>query len=142
MKNNNTNTASVHGKDPLNIDFSFKYTESGGLTARYLLISYDSKTNILTSSTDITGSNTSQKPLDDTEKSDLKNAITGNEFFSAKTDYPPEKEDPSLVSYNLTVAIADKTHATAWTNASKELPEGITKIVDEIKKVVAKEKTV
>jgi hypothetical protein len=58
------------------------------------------------------------------------------------TDYPPEKEDPSLVSYNLTVTIADKTHATAWTNASKELPEGITKIVDEIKKVVAKEKAV
>jgi hypothetical protein len=107
-----------------------------------LLISYDSKTNILTSSTDISGSTISQKPLHDTEKSDLKNVITENEFFSAKTDYPPEKEDPSLVSYNLTVTMADKTHATAWTNASKELPEGITRIVDEIKKVVAKEKAV
>jgi hypothetical protein len=38
--------------------------------------------------------------------------------------------------------MADKTHATAWTSASKELPEGITKIVNEIKKVVAKEKAV
>jgi hypothetical protein len=28
------------------------------------------------------------------------------------------------------------------TSASKEMPEGITKIVDEIKKVVAKEKAV
>jgi len=34
--------------------------------------------------------------------------------------------------------MADKTHATAWTNASKELPEGITKIVDEIKKYLPK----
>ena len=38
--------------------------------------------------------------------------------------------------------MAGKTHETAWTNASKELPENITKIVDEIKKVVAKEKSV
>jgi hypothetical protein len=28
-------------------NFSFKYTESGGLTSRYLLISFDSNTNIL-----------------------------------------------------------------------------------------------
>jgi len=38
--------------------------------------------------------------------------------------------------------MAGKTHATTWPNASKELPKGITKIVDEIKKVVAKEKAV
>ena len=35
-----------------NTEFSFKYTESGGLTNRYLLISYDTKTNVITSSTD------------------------------------------------------------------------------------------
>jgi hypothetical protein len=126
----------------INEEFSFKYTESGGLTARYLLISYDSKTNVLASSTDITGSNITQKPINDTDKDDLKNAITGNEFFKTKTDYPPEKEDPSLVSYNLTITIGDKTHATAWTNASKDLQGGITKIVNEIKQLVAKEKVV
>lgn len=42
-------------------DFSFKYTGSSGLTARYLLISFDSKTSTLTSSTDISGSDLSQK---------------------------------------------------------------------------------
>jgi hypothetical protein len=30
-----------------NTEFSFKYTESGGITNRYLLISYNSKTNIV-----------------------------------------------------------------------------------------------
>jgi hypothetical protein len=30
-----------------------KHTESGGLTARYLMISFDSKTNVLTTSSDI-----------------------------------------------------------------------------------------
>ena len=141
MSNNNTITGK---EDSLsNADFSFKYTESGGLTARYLLISYDSKTNILASSTDISGSNTSQKPLSDADKVDLKNTITESEFFKTKIDYPPEKEDdPSLVSFNLTATIQDKTHTTAWTNTSKEIPDGITKIVDEIKKVVAKEKAV
>ena len=140
MSNNNSITSK---EDSLsNTDFNFKYTESGGLTARYLLISYDSKTNILASSTDISGSNISQKPLSDADKDDL-NTITESEFFKTKTDYPPEKEDdPSLVSFNLTATIEDKTHTTAWTNTSKEIPDGITKIVDEIKKVVAKEKAV
>ncbi len=34
-------------------NFSFKYTESGGLTSCYLLISFESNTNTLSSSTDI-----------------------------------------------------------------------------------------
>jgi hypothetical protein len=53
---NNTNSSSPTD-DGADDDFVFKYTESGGLTARYLLILFDSKTNILTSSTDISGSN-------------------------------------------------------------------------------------
>jgi hypothetical protein len=126
-----------------NIDYTLKYTESGGLTRRYLTISYDSKTNVLTSSTDISGSNISQKPLSDSDKTELKNVITGSEFFNTKTDYPPEKEeDPSLIDYSLTITMGHKVHTTAWTNSSKEVSDSITSIVDEIKKVVAKEKVV
>src|SRR4051812_15036096 len=125
-------------------DFSFKYTESGGLTARYLLISFDSKTNVLTTSSDISGSNISHRALSDTDKIDLKNTITETEFFKTKTDYPPEKEDDStLVAYSLAITMGgDKTHTTAWTNTSKGMPDNIKKIVDEIKKVVDKEKAV
>lgn len=142
MPDNESPVSEGFSSTSMDQDFSFKYTESGGLTARYLLISYDSKTNILASSTDVTGSNITQKPINDTDKDDLKNAIAENEFFKTKTDYPPEKEDPSLASYNLTITIGDKTHTTAWTNASKDLQGGITKIVDQIKKLVAKEKVV
>ena len=54
------------GKENSSItDFSFKYTESGGITSRYLLISLDSKTKMLTSSTDVSGANLSQKPISD-----------------------------------------------------------------------------
>jgi hypothetical protein len=38
--------------------------------------------------------------------------------------------------------MGDKVHTTAWTNSSKEVSGSITSIVDEIKKVVAKEKVV
>jgi hypothetical protein len=141
----NNASASQGGGESSNTDddFSFKYTESGGLTARYLLISFDSKTNVLTTSSDISGSNISQRPLSDTDKMDLKNTITETEFFKTKTDYPPEKEDdPTLLVYSLAITMGDKTHTTAWTNTSKEMPDSITKIVDETKKVVAKEKAV
>jgi hypothetical protein len=126
-----------------NYYFSFKYTESGGLTARYLLISFDSSTNTLTSSTDISGSNLSQKTISDSDKQELKETIIQSNFFESKPDYPPEKEDdPSLIAYSLAVTIDDKTHTTAWTNTSKEMPDSIKKVIDEIKKVIAKEKVV
>jgi hypothetical protein len=126
-----------------NYYFSFKYTESGGLTARYLLISFDSNTNTLTSSTDISGSNLSQKTISDSDKQELKETIIQNNFFESKADYPPEKEDdPSLIAYSLAITIGDKTHTTAWTNTSKEMPDSIKKVIDEIKKVVTKEKVV
>jgi hypothetical protein len=84
--------------------FSFKYTESGGLTARYLMISFDSKTHTLTSSTDISGSNLSHKPVSESDKQELNDEITKNNFFNSKADYPPEKEDdPSLIAYSLTL---------------------------------------
>ena len=88
--------------------------------------------------------NISQRPLSDTDKMDLKNTITETEFFKTKTDYPPEKEDdPTLVAYSLAITMGgDKTHTTAWTNASKGMPDSIKRVVDEIKKVVAKEKAV
>jgi hypothetical protein len=67
MSDNKTSISEGFSSPSIIQDFSFKYTESGGLIARYLLISYDSKTNILASSTDITGSNISEKPINDTE---------------------------------------------------------------------------
>ena len=139
----NTNSSSPTDGDDY---FSFKYTESVGVTARYLMISFDSITNTLTSSTDISGSNNlSHKPVSDSDKQELKDEITKNNFFNSKADYPPEKEedDPSLISYSLAVTIGgDKKHTTTWTNDSKEIPDGIVKIVDAIRRTTAKEKVV
>jgi hypothetical protein len=126
-----------------NDNFSFKYTESGGLTARYLLISFDSNTNTLSSSTDISGSNLSQKTVPDSDKQELKDTIMQNNFFECKADYPPEKEDdPSLIAYSLAITIGDKTHTTAWTNTSRERPDSIANIVGSIRRITAKEKVV
>jgi hypothetical protein len=107
------------------------------------LISFDSNTNTLTSSTDISGSNLSQKTIPDSEKQELKETIIQNNFFESKADYPPEKEDDlSLVAYSLAITIGDKIHTTAWTNTSRERPDSIAKIVDAIRRITAKEKVV
>jgi hypothetical protein len=78
------------------------------------------------------------------DKQELKETIAKNNFFESKTDYPPQKEnDPSLIAYSLAVTMGgDKIHTTAWTNDSKEMPDGVTKIVDAIRRITAKEKVV
>jgi hypothetical protein len=125
-----------------NIEFSFKYTELGGITNRYLVISYNSKTNIITSSTDVSGSNITQKQPSESDKQELKEVVRTNEFFNTKTDYPAEKEDENLVAHTLTITVGDNIHTTGWTAASKDIPESIIKIVNGIKKIVSKEKIV
>ncbi|PWU82088.1 MAG: hypothetical protein DLM72_03565 [Candidatus Nitrosopolaris wilkensis] len=133
-KNNNRNSP--------NTEFSFKYTELGGTSNRYLIVSYNSKTNIITSSTDVSGSNTTQKQPSESDEQELKEVVRANEFFKTKTDYPPEKEDENLVAHTLTITMGDNIHTTGWTGASKDIPESIIKIVNGIKKIVSKEKIV
>ena len=122
----------------LNTEFSFKYTESGGLTNRYLIISYNSKTNVITSSTDISGSNITQKQPSESDEQELKGVVGTNEFFKTRIDYPPE----NLIAHTLTITVGDNTHTTGWTDASKDIPDSIIKIVDEIKRIVSKDKIV
>jgi hypothetical protein len=129
-------------RDLSNTELSFKYTESGGITNRYLLVSYNSKTNILTSSTDVSGSNITQKQPSESDEQELKEVVKENEFFKTRTDYPPEKEDENLVAYTLTITVGDNTHTTGWTDASKDMPDSIIRIVNRIKRIVSKEKIV
>jgi hypothetical protein len=129
-------------RDLSNKEFSFKYTESGGITNRYLLISYNSKTNIITSSTDVSGSNITQKQPFESDEQELKEVVRETQFFKTRTDYPPEKEDDNLVAYTLTITVGDNTHTTGWTDASKDMPESIIKIVNGIKRIISKEKIV
>ena len=119
--------------------FSFKYIESGGLTARYLLISYNPHTNTLTYSTDPTGAMTSEQPLNDSDLKDLKDAIIREGFFSTQTTYSP-KENETYVASNLSITMDDKVHTTTWTDTAPEVPTGLKKIADEIKKLIADKK--
>ena|SRR5215469_11772113 len=84
-------------RDLSNTEFSFKYTESGGITNRYLLISYNSKTNTIISSTDISGSNITEKKPTESDEHELKEVVKETEFFKTRTDYPPEKEDDTHI---------------------------------------------
>ena len=120
-------------------NFSFKYVESGGLMARYLLISFDSNTNTLNYSTDATGAITSQQPLSDSDLNNLKDAITREGFFNTETTFSP-KENETYVASNLSITVGEKVHTTTWADTSEGVPEGLKKIRDEIKKLIADKK--
>jgi hypothetical protein len=122
-----------------NSNFSFKYIESGGLTARYLLISFDSNTNTLHYSTDASGAIASEKPASDSDLKDLKESVTREGFFDSQTTYSPN-ENETYIASNLSVTTGDKVHTTTWADTSAEVPEGLKKIADEIKKLIVDKK--
>ena len=128
---NNTKENSVNNP----FSFSFKYVESGGLTNNYLVISFDSETNNLKVSTDVSGADLTQKPLEESEKTALINTITKNNFFNTDPTYVTEKEDEdnTSISSSLTVTIDNDIHTAVWTNKSKDVPKGLIETTKEIR---------
>lgn len=134
-KENSTNTPS---------SFSFKYVESGGLANNYLVISFDSESHNLKLSTDMSGADLTQKPIEDSEKTDLMDTITKNNFFNTKATYVTEKEneDNTVISFSLTVTIDADIHTAVWTNNSQEVPAELVEITNEIKKIAHEKKMI
>jgi len=124
--------------------FSFKYVESGGLANNYLVISFDSDSNDLKVSADISGANLNQKPLEESEKTTLIDTITKKDFFNTESTYVTEKEDEdnTAISSSLTVTIDNDIHTTVWTNKSKDVPQGLIEITNEIRNIVHGKKMV
>lgn len=126
--------------------FSFKYTESGGLSNKYLLVSYDSATKEIKASTDMTGSNLVQKTLADSDEETLREYFKGNRFFEFNADYPTgediEKDDSSVLSFTLIVTKGSKVHTVIWTNKSTEIPDELTQIKAKIKEMVSSKKMI
>jgi hypothetical protein len=126
--------------------FSFKYTESGGLSNKYLLVSYDSATKEIKVSTDMTGSNLAQKTLADSDEEILRECFEGDKFFGFNADYPAEKEtekdDSSILSFTLIVTKGSKVHTVIWTNKSTEVPDELTQIKTKIKEMVSNKKMI
>ena len=126
--------------------FSFKYTESGGLSNKYLLVSYDSTTKEIKASTDMTGSNLVQKMLTDSDEEALREYFKGDRFFEFNADYPvgkdKEKDDSNVLSFTLIVTIGNKVHTVIWTNKSTEIPDELTQIKAKIKEIVSDKKMI
>lgn len=127
--------------------FSFKYTESGGLSNKYLLVSYDSATKEIKASTDMTGSNLVHKTLTDSDEETLRASFKGDRFFGFDANYQAgndlEKDnDSSVLSYTLILTMGDKVHTVIWSNKSKEIPDELTQIKDKIKGMVSSKKMI
>ena len=139
---NNTNIKENSKNSPSS--FSFKYVESGGLANNYLVISFDSDSNNLKVSADISGANLTQKSIEDSEKNDLIGTITKNNFFDTESTYVTEKEDEDniAISSSLTVTIDNDIHTTVWTDKSKDVPQGLIEITNEIRNIAHDKKMV
>jgi hypothetical protein len=126
--------------------FSFKYTETGGLNNRYLLISCDSATKEIKSSTDITSSNFVQKTLTDSDEIQLKECFEENRFFELNADYPSEKsaemDDSNLFSFTLVATLGNRVHTVIWTNKSKNAPEELKQIKNKVKEIASSKKMI
>ena len=127
--------------------FSFKYTESGGLSNKYLLVSYDSATKEIKASTDMTGSNLVQKTLTDSDEETLRASFKGDKFFGFDANYQAgndlEKDnDSNVLSFTLILTMGDKVHTVIWSNKSKEIPDELTLIKDKIKEMVSSKKMI
>jgi hypothetical protein len=127
--------------------FSFKYTESGGLSNKYLLVSYDSATKEIKASTDMTGSNLVQKTLTDSDEETLRASFKGDRFFGFDANYQAgndlEKDnDSNVLSFTLILTMGDKVHTVIWSNKSKEIPDELTQIKDKIKGMVSSKKMI
>jgi len=141
MSNNiNIKENSINGPS----SFIFKYVESGGLANNYLVISFDSDSNDLKVSADISGANLNQKPLEESEKTTLIDKFTKKDFFNTESTYVTEKEDEdnTAISSSLTVTIDNDIHTTVWTNKSKDVPQGLIEITNEIRNIAHGKKMV
>ena len=139
---NNTNIKENSINSPSS--FSFKYVESGGLANNYLVISFDSDSNNLKVSADISGANLTQKSIEDSEKNDLIGIFTKNNFFDTESTYVTEEEDEdnTAISSSLTVTIDNDIHTTVWNDKSKDVPQGLIEITNEIRNIAHDKKMV
>jgi hypothetical protein len=139
-----TNTSINENSRNTSEPFSFKYVESEELANNYLVISFDSESNNLKVSTDISGTNITQKPIEDSEKITLIDTIRKNNFFNAESTYVTEKEDEdnTALSSSLTVTQGNDIHTTVWTSKSKDVPQALIEITNEIKNIAHEKKMI
>lgn len=128
------------------MDFSFKYTESGGLSKKYLLVSYDSATKEIKASSDMTGSNLVQKTLAEEDEEALRDSFKGDRFFEFNADYPAgkdtENDDSNVLSFTLIATLGSKVHTVIWTNKSTDIPDELRQIKAKIKEIVSSKKMI
>ena len=137
MSTTNANTNNNNNNKDISEPFSFKYLESGGLANNYLVISFDSGSNNIKVSTDISGTNLTQKSIEDSAKNTIIDTIRKNNFFNTESTYVTENEDEdnTALSSSLTVTLGNDIHTAVWTSKSKDVPQGLIEITNEITNV-------
>ena len=77
------------------------------------------------------------KPITGPEQHCLEEVIGASGFFEAESDYPPSEGAADYFTYSLGIILGNRTHTVSWTDVSEGVPEGLFRIVDEIKDLAA-----
>lgn len=111
----------------------FAYERGGGYAGPALSFertSYDSVTKQLVSISALKSPEI--RLLSEREQGSLMEAIENNGFFEAESEYPPEPGAADFFTYSLSVIMNGKTYRVTWTDASSNVPPGISTIVEAI----------
>jgi hypothetical protein len=121
-----------------NTTLVFLYEKGGGFAPVLSSerISYDSLTKQLVSISALKPPEI--KILTGPEQHCLEQLIVGGGFFEANSDYPPVKGAADFFTHSLGIILGNKTHNVSWTDVSEGVPEGIIKIVKEIRDLAAR----
>jgi hypothetical protein len=138
------------GSSPSDASLKFSYTKLGVLDGTYQLISYDSKTDVLTirntssaipRQSNIQSNIQSNVQLSELEKNNLKQLINNNGFFQANGIYPPLGTKGAL-NYTLLYVLSitmdnNRLHTVLWTDTSNNVPSSLLSIVQAIERYQA-----
>ena len=117
-------------------DLIVVYTKEGGFIGMRQKIFYDSFTKELTFMDE--RSNTFRiKKLDEDKEKSIRNEVEDDKIFNTDQNYSPRQGSADFISFGLFIIINNKSHSVKWTEASLNVPNGLSKFSSVIENMAS-----
>jgi hypothetical protein len=117
-------------------DLIFVYIKEGGFVGMRQKIFYDSFTKELTFVDERSNTFRIKKLTGDKEK-DIRNEAEDDKIFDTDQNYPPRPGSADFISFGLFIIINNKSHSVKWTEASQNVPNGLSKFASVIENMTS-----
>jgi hypothetical protein len=114
--NNNTNVT---------MPFAFLIKKTGGIAGTSSQLQYDSFSKTAVS---IVNGNESKRQISSADEVVAKQILNDSGFFDSKSFYPPAPNSADYFEYTIIATLNGKLQAIYWTDASKDVPYGISNL--------------